>query len=182
MHYYKLLSYRDIESCGNPSVFGVLDGLVRPCACESKFEATLKTKQKIGFLKKIKHMTLTTKMTFRLTLLTTIVITNSYLNSANNCFAQTKPKAPTNNEQISQEQLSGAMGHFSRAKSLLNSAIMEFEKGKSKYDPSALIDTIEWKAVLVQKAKELETVLAPKPRESETGIKYDGDNRLLNKN
>jgi len=77
------------------------------------------------------------------------------------------------------ERLSTAVGHYARARSLLNAAIREFDKGYQLANPDALLNSAEWRKDLVDRATELERVLDPQPRITRSGVKYNADNRLL---
>lgn len=78
------------------------------------------------------------------------------------------------------EDLAAATGHYARARSLLVEAIREFDRGYKIADPSALIDSKRWRTSLLDKAEELERVLDPQPRVSNSGVKFNADKRLLN--
>lgn len=95
--------------------------------------------------------------------------------------------APSIAEQSSQplarasgENLSAAIGHFARSRSLLIEAVREFDRATRLADPNALLDTKRWRASLVDRAQELDRVLDPQPRASKGGIKFNADKRLLN--
>jgi len=77
------------------------------------------------------------------------------------------------------ERLATAVGHYARARSLLNAAIREFDKGYQLANPDALLNSDEWRKDLVDRATELERVLDPQPRITRGGVKYNADNRLL---
>jgi len=98
---------------------------------------------------------------------------------ADNAPAKNKSPLP---KPLTVEGLSAANGHFSRARSYLIEALREFDKGRKVTDPAPLIDSIEWRATVVEKAKDLEVVLAPKGREGDSGVKYDSAPGLLKDN
>lgn len=83
-------------------------------------------------------------------------------------------------ERASGETLATAVGHYSRARSLLIAAIREFDLGYKLANPNVLLDSAQWRANLVDRAQELDRVLDPQPRASRSGIKYQADTRLLN--
>ena len=82
-------------------------------------------------------------------------------------------------EKASPAAQSIAIGHFARTRSLLVAALNEFEAGVRKADPSSLIDTARFSETIKARARELDRVLDPQARESESGVKYSADERLL---
>jgi len=84
-------------------------------------------------------------------------------------------------QTASGETLAAGMGHFSRARALLLTAINEFDEGLKLVNPDALLDAAAFRSNLIDKAKDLERVLDPQPRQSKTGVKYKADSRLLGK-
>lgn len=82
-------------------------------------------------------------------------------------------------ERAEGPQLAKAVGHYARARSLLLAAIREFDKGAKLANPSSLVDSEEWRDTVAARAKDLQRVLAPQPRASRDGIRYDADTRLL---
>ncbi len=82
-------------------------------------------------------------------------------------------------EQADPSEVANAVGHYSRARSLLIAAIREFDKGQKFADPSSLIDTSAWRNTLSDRAEDLEHILAPQPRVSRSGIQYQADSRLI---
>jgi hypothetical protein len=78
------------------------------------------------------------------------------------------------------EDLAAATGHYARARSLLVEAVREFDRGYKIADPNALIDGQRWRTTLIDRAQEIEKVLDPQPRVSKSGVKFNGDKRLLN--
>ena len=87
--------------------------------------------------------------------------------------------SPSRFEKASPAQQSIASGHFARARSLLVAALNEFDSGVAKADPSSLIDTGMFREGIKARARELERLLDPQARESETGVKFSADSRLL---
>lgn len=75
--------------------------------------------------------------------------------------------------------VSAAMGHFGRARSLLNAALREFDLGLKIVNPDALLDVGAWRSSVLERATELERVLDPQPRASKGGVRYEPDTRLL---
>lgn len=82
-------------------------------------------------------------------------------------------------EKASPAQQSIAAGHLARSRSLLIAALNEFDAGAAKADPSSLIDTGAFREGIKSRARELDRVLDPQARESETGVKFSADTRLL---
>ncbi|NMC63318.1 MAG: hypothetical protein GYA55_09145 [SAR324 cluster bacterium] len=76
-------------------------------------------------------------------------------------------------------RLSAAIGHFSRARHLLISAVHEFDAGTKIANPDLLLDSNTWRKEVLRQASELEVVLAPQAAQAKGGIKYQGDSRLL---
>lgn len=83
-------------------------------------------------------------------------------------------------ERASGERLATAMGRYARARSLLIEAIHEFDRATKVARPDALLDSAEWRSNLVARAEELQRVLAPQPRATKSGVKFEADTRLLN--
>lgn len=83
-------------------------------------------------------------------------------------------------EKAQGEDLSVAMGHYARARSLLIAALQEFDSGLKLADPKIILDTKQWRNTLIDRAEELERVLDPQPRVSGRGTKYGAQKRLLN--
>ena len=82
-------------------------------------------------------------------------------------------------ETASGETLGRAVAHYHRSRSLLLAAIREFDKATMVADPSALLDSNEWRETLVARASELERVVAPQPAVSKSGIRFDANPALL---
>jgi hypothetical protein len=82
-------------------------------------------------------------------------------------------------EHAKGEKLATAVGHFARARSLLIAAVNEFDKGNKMVNPSALINTTEWRNSLIDRAEDLERVLDPQPRANRTGVAFSPDRRLI---
>ena len=82
-------------------------------------------------------------------------------------------------ERATGSKLSKAMGHYARARSLLIAAIQEFDKGYAIATPDAILDSKSWRGSVIDRTRELERVLDPQPRMSESGSRYDADSRLL---
>lgn len=82
-------------------------------------------------------------------------------------------------EHAKGEKLATAVGHFARARSLLIAAVNEFDKGNRMVNPSALINTSEWRNSLIDRAEDLERVLDPQPRANRTGVSFSPDPRLI---
>lgn len=78
-------------------------------------------------------------------------------------------------ERAKGEKLATAMGYFARARSLLVSAVREFDKGLALVDPNALLDARMWRTGVMDRADELTRVLDPQPRATKSGIKYGNE-------
>ncbi len=83
-------------------------------------------------------------------------------------------------ERAEGDKLSEAMGHYSRARSLLVAAVREFDAAYKLANPNVLLNSAQWRATLVDRAQELDRVLDPQPRVSRTGVRFQTDTRLLN--
>ena len=94
-------------------------------------------------------------------------------------FRANAEEAKTSLERAKGPKLSAAMGHYARARALLLSAIREFDKGYDIANPNAILDSNEWRSNLIERAKDLERVLDPQPRATNSGVRYDPDTRLL---
>ena len=89
-----------------------------------------------------------------------------------------KPMGPSI-KNVQGEKLAQATGHFARARSLLIASLVEFDKGLELANPDALFSSSEWRASVTARAREIEHILAPQPRETTGGIKFQADPRLL---
>ena len=85
----------------------------------------------------------------------------------------------TYSEQREKTRINRATAHYARSRSLILSAIDEFDKARQLADPSLLLNGDQWRAGLVEKAKQMERVIAPKAREADAGIALPADSRLL---
>lgn len=79
----------------------------------------------------------------------------------------------------SPEQTTEAIAHFARSRSLIIAALHEFDKGRKIANPSALLDTAQWRNTLIDRAEDLDRVLDPQPRATKGGIRFEADPRLL---
>lgn len=82
-------------------------------------------------------------------------------------------------ERASGERLSGAVAHYSRARMYLLAAIREFDQGMKAANANTLLDTNKFRGTLVNRANELERVLDPQPRASNSGVTFSADPRLI---
>ena len=82
-------------------------------------------------------------------------------------------------ESASRPTLAKATGHYARTRSLLIAAVREFDKANKLVDPGALIKANEFRNILLDRVEDLDKVLAPQPRVSEAGVRFDSDTRLL---
>lgn len=81
--------------------------------------------------------------------------------------------------ESSPERMERAKAHYARAQSLLASAIKEFDRGVKEARPDVVLNSNSWRQDIVAKANELNKVISPQARISESGIKLEGDNRVL---
>lgn len=72
-----------------------------------------------------------------------------------------------------------AVAHFARARSLVIAALHEFDKGRKLASPNQLLDPVQWRNTLIDRAEDLDRVLDPQPRATKGGIKFEADPRLL---
>jgi len=77
------------------------------------------------------------------------------------------------------EQTTEAVAHFARARSLIIAALHEFDKGRKIASPSELLDQVQWRNTLIDRAEDLDRVLDPQPRATKGGIRFEADPRLL---
>ncbi len=77
------------------------------------------------------------------------------------------------------EQATEAVAHFARARSLIIAALHEFDKGRKIASPSELLDPVQWRNTLIDRAEDLDRVLDPQPRATKGGIRFEADPRLL---
>lgn len=82
-------------------------------------------------------------------------------------------------ERAEGEQLATAIGHYTRARSLLLAAVREFDNGLKHANPQVLLDVKEFRNSLIDRAEDLEKVLAPQPKASRGGVQFSPDSRLL---
>src|SRR5438128_652091 len=83
-------------------------------------------------------------------------VTSSKTSPVIHAYNTTIDSQPVTIENASRETLSTAIGHYSRARSLLVSAIREFDLGYKLVDPSSIIDAEQWRKILVTRARDLE--------------------------
>lgn len=82
-------------------------------------------------------------------------------------------------EHAGREETSIAIGHFARAKSLLEAALREFDAGAKVAKPDSIINSQQWRSELIGRAEDLNRILAPQANASRLGVRYDADARLL---
>lgn len=109
-----------------------------------------------------------------------VILLFSLIFSVASANAQSEPanQAP-GIERASVTELSKAMGHFSRARSLLLKAVQEFDLGSSTASPDVILDSGAWRSEVIARTRELERVLDPQPRITKGGVRYEADSRLL---
>jgi hypothetical protein len=76
-------------------------------------------------------------------------------------------------------RLSAAVGHYSRARQLLLSALKEFDSGVKVASPEVLINIKEWRDSINDRAEDLERVIAPQPRVTKDGITYPSEITIM---
>lgn len=86
---------------------------------------------------------------------------------------------PVNLERAQGEELATAIGHYARARSLLLAAVREFDQGLKHANPQVLVDVKEFRNTLLDRAEDLEKILAPQPRATKRGVQFAPDSRLL---
>ena len=95
-------------------------------------------------------------------------------------FAQNSDSTSNNDiDIVTGPKLAVAIGHFSRTKSLLIAALREFDKGLKIADPKTVIDVRSWRNTIIAKSDELDHIIDPQPRKTDSGVKYDSDPRLI---
>lgn len=86
---------------------------------------------------------------------------------------------PMTLERADGDTLAQAVGHYARTRALLLSAIQEFDRACKIAKPNAILDSEAWREDLINRARDLEKILAPQPRITKGGVKFEGDRRLL---
>jgi len=81
--------------------------------------------------------------------------------------------------QAGSEETTEAVAHFARSRALIIAALREFDKGRKIANPSELLDSVQWRNTLIDRAEDLDRVLDPQPRATKGGIKFQADPRLL---
>ena len=81
--------------------------------------------------------------------------------------------------QADNQDTTEAVAHFARSRSLLIAALHEFDKGRKLASPNQLLDPVQWRNTLIDRAEDLDRVLDPQPRATKGGIKFEADPRLL---
>ena len=76
-------------------------------------------------------------------------------------------------------RLSKAVGHFSRARQLLISALREFDKGSKVASPEVLIDIEAWRNSVSDRANDLQVIIAPQPRVTNDGVTFDAEIKIF---
>ena len=82
-------------------------------------------------------------------------------------------------ENVNDEEMAAAVGHYARARSLLIAALNEFDSGMKIANPDSILDSRNFRSGLIDRAEELERILDPQPRATKGGVKYSADPRLL---
>ena len=94
-------------------------------------------------------------------------------------FCCTTVEAQETLTSASPQELAVGIGHYQKAHSLLIAALREFDKGYKVVSTDKVLDSSSWRGTVLEKAKELEVILAPQAREIKVGSKYSADSRLL---
>lgn len=81
--------------------------------------------------------------------------------------------------QADNQNTTEAVAHFARSRSLIIAALHEFDKGRKLASPNQLLDPVQWRNTLIDRAEDLDRVLDPQPRATKGGIKFEADPRLL---
>ncbi|MCB0331910.1 MAG: hypothetical protein KDD55_00355 [Bdellovibrionales bacterium] len=82
-------------------------------------------------------------------------------------------------ERASGPALTKASAHYARSRAMLIAALREFDKATQLVNPDTLIDSKEWRSIVYDRAEELQRILAPQPRASEGGVRFDPQPGLL---
>lgn len=96
--------------------------------------------------------------------------------STANCFALPPSQSL---REAHPEITAEAVAHYARSRALLIKAINEFDKGRRLSKPDELLDSIKWRNTLIDRAEDIERILAPQPRVTKGGIYFEADPRLL---
>jgi hypothetical protein len=83
------------------------------------------------------------------------------------------------NGAATEQETARAIGHYTRARSLLLAALREFDAGTRVAELPTLIDPSGWRGTVAERAHELERVLDPQPRVTSGGVSFSPDRRLL---
>lgn len=78
------------------------------------------------------------------------------------------------------ERTQAAIGHYSRARTLLVEAMREFDAGKEIARPDLILNSETWKAGVSARADELSHVISPQGRETTGGVRFKESQALLN--
>ena len=82
-------------------------------------------------------------------------------------------------ERATGPKLSAAIGHYTRARKLLLTALKEFDRGAQIASPEVLIDIEEWRTSINDRAEDLKIIIAPQPRITKDGVQYDADIKIF---
>jgi len=75
-------------------------------------------------------------------------------------------------EYAGPERTQAAIGHYSRARTLLVEAMREFEAGRQIARPDLVLNAETWKAGVTARAEELGHIIAPQARETSGGVRF----------
>lgn len=82
-------------------------------------------------------------------------------------------------ESASEADLARAAGHWHRARTHMMSALREFDKGNELVNPAAVLDAQAWRSHMLNRIIDIDRVLSPQPRATESGVRYDPAPELL---
>lgn len=77
------------------------------------------------------------------------------------------------------DKVSKANSHYKRARSLLLTALREFDKGAAVASPEILLDVESWRKKLVDNANDLNIIIDPQPRISSEGVTHDSSIKIF---
>jgi hypothetical protein len=79
-------------------------------------------------------------------------------------------------------ELTKASGHWHRARTHLMSALREFDRANELVNPDSVLDAQQWRSHMMNRIVDLDRLLSPQPRASETGVRYEAAPELLGQN
>ena len=82
-------------------------------------------------------------------------------------------------EHASAERMQAALGHYSRARTLLVDALAEFEQARGIARPDLLLDAERWRSTVIDRTQELDHLLDPQPRITTGGARFRANPLIL---